>query len=340
MNAGVVTKAVAGTILVTSVLSPFAQSLISLLALIPVNTITVHFYIWNLLTVGLIDTSIFLGLPAAGVVLWAGSYLEPLWGSDELARYLAIVTVASSVSTFILCMISYSSGTLGTIYMYYCGALGTATALLVALKQLRPDEEVVPGVPVRCKALPLAVVVVVFLIDVVLPSHVPTEAEIGDGKAILRGSNSYFTFMGFYFGWVYLRFFQSLSSSPNGDVSEPFSFHHFFPEPVQPVVKYLGSLTFRVVAALGFGKAIIEEETASARRKLEQDDIIFAGASPYSSAVGNSQGGMTDADRRRQIAMAALQERMKAVKVTSDDAADFDAAFDIEAGTQEPQASL
>ncbi|KAJ9458372.1 Rhomboid-like protein 19 [Diplonema papillatum] len=313
-------------IIVVSLLSWLSPSTLQYTALIPFNTLTGHFFVWNLLTAGISESSPLSGLLWGGIVWWCGSKVEALWGTTELLKFAAVITLACSVSIFFTSVAIYISGVEGLFYMYFCGDVGVAAAMLVAMKQLHPDEFVVPGVPFRMKWLPLLLVSLSLAYEIVLPTHIPTDAEIGESHPSLQGTHVAHAVLGTFVGWFYLRFYQTLSSSANtpvGDPSEAFAFRTLFPEPLSRPVGILADITFAVASKVvcGFGQAVIEAE-AEARRKQEEEQNPF-----FSEPVS------TVADVRRQIALQALQDRLH--QASNNDSSGLD-AFDIEAQVGAP----
>ena len=138
---------------------------------------------------------------------------------------------------------------------------------------------------------------------------------------------------GFYFGWVYLRFFDSsrttststgisisnsnplssLSSSSQpqtllrGDRSDAFAFDTFFPPVLEPYIKTLA----RVLTRIGTATGIIPKESPESREarhkagdgKLSISLDIIGGSA--SSSINNS-----DYERKKAIALKALDARM------------------------------
>eukprot|EP01063_Lacrimia_lanifica_P041571 TRINITY_DN9735_c0_g3_i1.p1 TRINITY_DN9735_c0_g3~~TRINITY_DN9735_c0_g3_i1.p1 ORF type:complete len:332 (+),score=92.34 TRINITY_DN9735_c0_g3_i1:69-1064(+) len=314
-----VTQPLAGAILAVSLLSWQFPGLLHLTALIPANTITGHFYFWNVFTAGVAESSPVVGALSAGVVLWAGR-AEGSWGAVEVLKFYTIVTLACSAGVWFIALLAFMHGAEGWFYVYYCGDIGIAVAALVAMKQLQPESEVVPGVKLRTKWLPSAVVAVALVWELVFPTRVPTEAQIGSNRAVLRGTHVLHVLLGTYVSWFYLRFYQSLSSGQIGTPTPAFAFNTFFPPPMQSLVAPLCDAIFKAanVVCCDFGTAVVDAEKAAKAREEEEND-------PFSAA------NTTQMDHRRQIALQALEERMqKAQKEHEANADDGFDAFDLE----------
>eukprot|EP01060_Flectonema_neradi_P027559 TRINITY_DN3716_c0_g2_i3.p1 TRINITY_DN3716_c0_g2~~TRINITY_DN3716_c0_g2_i3.p1 ORF type:complete len:319 (+),score=69.11 TRINITY_DN3716_c0_g2_i3:49-1005(+) len=292
-----VAQGVPAVIATLSLLSWAFPTLIPFYTFIPANTITGHLYVWNLVTTGVVETNPVVGIFAAAVALWTSSELEPLWGTQELVRYLLISTTACSFCLFLMTLFMYMGGIEGLFYMYFGGAVGTVMALLVAMKQGNPDSNLVPQVPLRIKWLPIIFVTVSLLWEIVFPTHIPTDAEIGGAPQ--RGTHILHVLLSWFVSWFYLRFYQQINGGL-GDTSNTFAFQEFFPEPTKAVVGSIANGIFKVVSITGFGKELIEAEEAAAR-KAEEENLF--GTAPSS-----------ESDRRRQIALQALNDRLRVQK--------------------------
>jgi hypothetical protein len=156
--------------------------------------------------------------------------------------------------------------------------------LLVAVKQLIPDHSIsAAGVGVRVKFLPIMAVAALCALAV--------------GGAVSLGV-LVFTLAGFQFGWLYLRFFQRREVG-QGDPSDAFAFCTFFPEPIAPFVSVASAVAFAVFRpALVSGGA----KTSASASALEKAALPVSSADPI------------DAERRRQRALRALDERLGASK--------------------------
>lgn len=108
---------------------------------------------------------------------------------------------------------------------------------------------------------------------------------------------------GFITAYVYLRFFQSLlpdlgdaRTGLRGDASDAFKFEELFPELVRPVVGTAAATLWEICRALGLCRG--------ARGTSDQV------SGPRSS--GAAGGARAEADRRRALALRALDQRLHA----------------------------
>ncbi len=132
-------------------------------------------------------------------------------------------------------------------------------------------------------------------------------------------------YFGFFTAWIYLRFYRispSLSSTATGDgsvirgdASDTFSFAHFFPEPIQTPVGALSDSIYNTLVSLKvcipFSDRDIDagNEQASARAEGGLPSIMTS-----NGRGGRGGGGATraEAERRRALALEALNQRLNA----------------------------
>lgn len=128
---------------------------------------------------------------------------------------------------------------------------------------------------------------------------------------------------GFVTAWVYLRFYRlspSLSSAATGDgsvirgdASDTFSFAHFFPEPIQTPLGTLAEGIYNTLVSLNactpFSNQDIEagNDQASARAEGGLPSIMNP-----NSRGGRGGGTRAEAERRRALALKALDQRLHA----------------------------
>lgn len=244
-------------------------------------------------------------------LLLLGKFLEPIWGSKEYLKFVLLLHSASGAATFFVLLLAYMlSGREWLLYAVWCGTAGLQLGLLVMLKQLLPDH-VLWGV--RFKYLPLLVLSLQLL-------------AVGVGLSSARSLP--FAVFGFYFGWLYLRFFQRsvpASGGPPvvGDLSEAFAFVTFFPEPLQyaysrcyrlaPMAPLRSSVT--LTHSLGCSSPFVAPVCnvlfviASLTRVLKLCGGNAGGAAGSASGFSFEKSDTTmsdslDADRRRSLSLA------------------------------------
>ncbi|NXA45165.1 TM115 protein, partial [Nothocercus julius] len=99
-------------------------------------------------------------------------------------------------------------------------------------------------------------------------------------------------------GWVYLRFYQRHGRG-RGDMSEHFAFATFFPGVLQPPVALLANAVHGALVKLRICRKTVKRYDVGAPSSIT---ISLPGTDPQ------------DAERRRQLALKALNERLKRVE--------------------------
>lgn len=226
--------------------------------------------------------------------MFFGRYLEPLWGKQELLRFVLIVNAFSGLFTFLTVTFMYllfkSEELLVTPFCSFSGAI---VGFAVALKQLIPETELrVAGVvPLRAKFFPILITVTTVVLAVIgLPPYTVPH-----------------TLYGLIVSWVYLRLVQKKGELV-GDGADSFAFVTLFPEPVQPILAPVFSILHAVFTPIlagccGLGRPTGRTETSAAN------------GSSNSSTSGSGVAPLLpvhdpDAERRRQRALQALDARM------------------------------
>ena len=124
------------------------NGVVRLFALNPSRTITVHFYVWNVITGCLVETNTLKALAAGGCFFWTASKLESVRGSASLIKLLTLASLGSGVAMLFLKVLLYIISGSSTKFLYHdmYGLFGLALAATVGLVHERPDTIVVPGV--------------------------------------------------------------------------------------------------------------------------------------------------------------------------------------------------
>jgi len=281
------------------------------LSLVPDKSIE---YPWVVLTAAFIEHNLF-SLSASGLtIFFGGRYLERAWGSSEYVKFLLFVTMIPNILAFVVYWLWYAlTGDESRASTTINGALALEAAFLVAFKQLVPEHTVSifrSLIRIRVKHFPAILVLLNTLSGPVL----------GTDTALFLG------WFGFLTSWIYLRFFRlapSLSTSATGegamikgDASDTFAFSHFFPDQVQVVLAPLCDSIYNAMIAARICSPFSEEavdtgnEQASARAEGGLPSLMNP-----SSRGGRAGGRREEAERRRALALRALDERLNAAAV-------------------------
>ncbi|TKX20521.1 eukaryotic integral membrane protein [Elsinoe australis] len=190
------------------------------------------------------------------------------------------------------------------------GAIGLEAAFLVAFKQLVPEHTVSlfrSLIRIRVKHFPAIFVLLNSLSGPLL----------GTDTALFLG------WYGFLTSWIYLRFYRVAPSviatstgegaTTKGDASDTFAFSHFFPEPIQVVLAPVCDQIYNTLIALRictpFSNEAIEagNEQASARAEGGLPSLMNT-----RGGGGRLGGRREEAERRRALALKALDQRLNA----------------------------
>uniref|UniRef100_A0A8C3AGE2 Transmembrane protein 115 n=1 Tax=Cyclopterus lumpus TaxID=8103 RepID=A0A8C3AGE2_CYCLU len=245
-----------------------------------------NFWVWTLATHGVVEQHVWGVAANVGTVMACGRLLEPLWGALELLIFFAVVNVSSGLLAGLSYLLTYVA-TFDLDYLFAVrihGASGFLGGVLVALKQTMGDTTVLRVPQVRLKAAPALVLLLLALLRL---------SGLLDSSADLAA----FSF-GALSGWVYLRFYQRHSRG-RGDMSDHFAFASFFPEALQPAVGLLAGLVHAALVKVKVCRKMVKRYDVGAPSSIT---ISLPGTDPQ------------DAERRRQLALKALNERLKRVE--------------------------
>ncbi|CEG70435.1 hypothetical protein RMATCC62417_06333 [Rhizopus microsporus] len=253
---------------------------------------------WTLLTATFYENNPFSLTFSIIVLLFCGKYLERAWGSRELLKFIVITAILSNIVTwFGLVFTFYLSG--DDTYLYQIqinGMAGVFSAFLVAFKHLVPEHRlaILGGkISIRVKNL-LGVATAVSIASLILM------------KAIVFYN---LVNIGWIIGWIYIRFFK-YQDGIQGDQSEAFAIHTFFPEFLHPVVMIISNHVYDLLVKLKCCKP-----GARSYRDLE-----------LGSTTPQPGSARAEAERRRALALKALDMRLsKPQEPTSDNSVIFDA---------------
>lgn len=187
------------------------------------------------------------------------------------------------------------------------GGIAIQAGFLVSFKQLVPEHTVSlfrGMIKMRVKHFPA-----IFLL-----------ANILSGVLFATDTAMYLSCFGFFTSWIYLRFYrrtESLSTSETGegsyirgDASDTFAFAHFFPEPIYTPVAKITEEVWKVLLALKVCTPFSDEDVDAGN---EQASARAEGGLPsiMNSKGGSGGGRREEAERRRALALKALDQRLQ-----------------------------
>lgn len=282
-NCSVVVKALCALVCVGYFLS-FSETAMHVLAILPGNLLPPNFWVWTMATHNLIETHWWVMMVDVMVLILYGKLLEPLWGAQEMVIFYAVVNLVVALLTTLTYLFLYllvaNTDLLFNTHVH--GLAGYLAGFSVSVKQTMPDHVIINSSfgKLRNGHVPLLMVVVAFVARIVGAVDPPFPIMFA---------------WGFTISWVYLRFYQRHSNGTRGDTADSFAFASFFPKSFQPFIAVLGNTVFSMLVTIKICKKV--------QRKFETV------ASPV-VVVSLPGTEAHDAERRRQLALKALNERL------------------------------
>ena len=174
----------------------------------------------------------------------------------------------------------------------------------MAFKQLVPEHTVTilkGAVKIRVKHFP----------SIFLTANTLSGVVFGTDTAVLA-------WLGFFISWIYLRFFKTQTdlsgaglgeSRVRGDASETFAFAYFWPDAVQPPIAAIADRVYKTLLALHLCSPFSADDIELSN---EQATARSEGSLPGLINPSRRSGKRDDAERRRALALKALDERLNA----------------------------
>ncbi|CAN3356080.1 transmembrane protein 115 homolog [Diutina catenulata] len=273
----------------------FHDVLVPNFQLIPKSTFT---HPWVLVTAIFAEISVFAYLLSVAVLFFGSRYVETYWGWKEVVQFVVLVGSVTNMWTVMVTIVSniFRSDVLG-MNKPLGGGMSYYVGFLVVLKQLIPEHNLVlfqGAVSVRVKQLVSIFMVIVTVWSLVMRTLYPVVPFFG----------------AFIASYVYLRFFQKASAEailPGGndgsiligDASDTFQLTEFFPAQIRPYLAPVFNAVYEFAALAGIITPFNDDD-------IEQSNIRAAKRQEGQKSVGNSV-----AERRRQVALQVIEERIK-----------------------------
>ncbi|KZV99051.1 DUF1751-domain-containing protein [Exidia glandulosa HHB12029] len=246
---------------------------------------------WTVLTALFVETNIISWLFSIMIIVPALRYFERLWGAVELAKFVLITGVISNIIAVALAWLEATVLGYAEFFLTesnYFGMTAVQTGILVAFTQLIPEHQVqlLGVIRIRVKRLPMIYVTISTVLCLVgYPSP----------WILIQ--------FGWLVSWTYLRFYkkngsESGSADTYGDRSETFAFVYWFP----PFLHVPLNIVFNA-AHNGAVKLHIVRP--------------FAAGSPDIEAGLLPGGARAEAERRRAMALKALDQRLQNANAAS-----------------------
>ena len=214
-----------------------------------------------------------------------GKLIEPLWGSIEMMKFFLLVNtgvaITAAIFYYFLYMLTFNTELLFEVHIH--GLAGYLAGVSVAVKQVMPDHIIYrsPMGKITNRNIPLACVVLSFVMWAV---------------GLVEGSYCTMYTSGLVISWIYLRFYQLHANGNRGDNSDSFAFASFFPNVLQPPINACFGLLVKLQLC---------------KKPVRRYDMQ-GGSSSGGPAISISLPGVEnhDTERRRQIALKALKDRL------------------------------
>ncbi|KAJ5934962.1 hypothetical protein N7466_004509 [Penicillium verhagenii] len=269
------------------------------------------FYPWTLATATLVEQNIFTVLLNAATIFYGGKYLERAWGSREFSKFIVAVTVIPNVAIIPIYLIwGTVPGQDTRSLTQICGGVSIQASFLVAFKQLVPEHTVAifKGIiKMRVKHFPALFLLLNTLSGILIGT---------DTAAILA-------WLGLLTSWTYLRFYKQqpdltgTSTSGlgiKGDASETFAFACLFPDVMQPPIAFVADQIYTLLVTVHILKPFSEDDIASGNQQVlarGEAGLPTLLSSHRGGSAGGSRGKREEADRRRALALKALDQRLQ-----------------------------
>ncbi|KAK3117412.1 hypothetical protein LTR53_001251 [Teratosphaeriaceae sp. CCFEE 6253] len=281
------------------------QWAVSYLALVPTKSLRDP---WTFVTAAWVENNLLSLAISAAVIWYGGRYLERAWGGKEFAYFVGCVTVLPYTFTFVIYAIWHAFTGTPDFPTPLQGLLPLEAAFLVALKQLVPEHTVSlfrATLRIRLKHLPALF----------------TLANILSGPLLGTDTAFWLGLAGFMTGWVYLRFFRvtdtmagedaGAGTAIRGDASETFAFVAFFPDALHPFLTPVCDGVYDTLVALRVCTPFTDEAVLAGNARSEARSDGLPGI--MERGQGGSAGGRrAEAERRRALALRALDQRLSA----------------------------
>lgn len=258
------------------------------LAMIPSYIVPPRIKIWTLLTAPFFEKRIIFAVLDIIAIVGFSTVLQPLWSIKEFLIFSSVVSVVSQLTGLLFSVFLYAvTQSFDCLLVPFHGMVALACGYVVSVKQFHPDSVTFPPPApptLRVKHLPLLIILFSTLLACL---HV------------LSYAFAWLALSGTLTAWVYLRFYQKKEQGGRGDMAESFAFATFFPEPIQPPIARLGGFVYFVLVSIKVCPKTVRTYDVSAPSTIK---LTLPGTDP------------ADAQRRKQRALKALDERLSKVE--------------------------
>ncbi|XP_023333704.1 transmembrane protein 115 isoform X2 [Eurytemora carolleeae] len=262
----------------------FSETAVITLSVTPGYFNPPHFWIWTALTHCFLEIHFWEVLVDIFTMLLVGKLIEPLWGALEMVTFFFIinsgVAVLCAIFYYILYMFTFNTQLLFDVHIH--GLSGYLAGVSMAVKQIMPDLILfrTPLGKITNRNIPLLVFGLTFIMWAI---------------GMVEGSYCTMFGTGLVISWTYLRFYQVHNNGTRGDMADSFAFATLFPNVVQPPLSILSNLIFSLAV-----------KCRICRKPVRRYDV----GAPTGITISIPGAESQDSERRRQIALRALSERL------------------------------
>lgn len=298
---------------------------------------------WVFFTTTMIENSIISYITTATLFAYMTRYIETLWGSRELIKYLALNIIGSNI----LCFTYFSfkqninhSGEDITI----TGGISLIMSLIIAIKQRIPNQYLLfldGSIRIGVSLIPFWILIFISACSLFIPNI--------NTIAISAWST-------FAISWIYLRFWKEggsgrqlsllptteletvntiLGANLKGDRTSQFALYTFFPYPLSIIIKLISSKLFlilvkwKILSIDGFSSEFDDEIDNNSMTQQDlvssmSDSKIFTSSSlkgvtskismfrlPNFLKLNNDVESQKNLDHRREIALKVLNNELE-----------------------------
>lgn len=282
-NTSTAVKFICAVVLISYCFS-FSDGAINILSVTPGLLMPPSFWLWTAFTFCFLEVHFWEVLVDIVTVGLCGKLIEPLWGQQEMLTFFAVVNLGVAVisTTFylLLYMCTFNTDLLFTVHIH--GLAGYIAGVSVAVKQIMPDLVLIktPMGKLSNRDVPLMVFFLTLVVWLI---------------GLLEGTYPTMFLSGLLVSWVYLRFYQRHSNGSRGDMADYFTFASFFPNVIQPPIALVSNTIHGALVKVGI-----------CRKVVRRFDI----SNPTGVTISVPGADQHDMERRRQIALKALSDRL------------------------------
>jgi len=243
--------------------------------------------IWTAFTYCFIELHFWEVLADLITVVLTHKLIEPLWGQAEILLFFIIVNLSVALLSSLYYLIVFTC-TANTEFLFDSrihGLSGYLGGICVAVRQVMPDLLIVKsrfGVLTN-RDIPLTLVCVIIILSCL---------------GLLSDTFPVMFISGLLVSFIYLRFFQRHGNRNRGDNADNFTFASFFPRIIQPVITILVKPIH-----LCFLRLNIISSNQPDLLPITTNNVMIS--------------SYPDVERRRQIALKALSERLSKTNESS-----------------------